>query len=91
LQNPDHLALRVREEAHNKVLMEEAAALKKFREAYRGTGLEVRFYPKCVTSWRWQLGCNGGEQFELLVYASTPEGLMEAIKARVKAQARNGQ
>ena len=65
--------------------MDEAAALEKFREAYRGTGLVVAFYPKCVTSWRWQLGMNGdGEHFELLAYAFTPDGLVEAITARAR-------
>ena len=72
--------------------MDEAAALEKLREAYRGTGLVVRFYPKCVTSWRWQLGLNGdGEHFELLAYASTPDDLLKAIRAQASAQARKGQ
>jgi len=49
--------------------MDEAAALKQFQEAYRGTNIVVRFYPRCVTSWRWQFGINGdGEHFELLAY-----------------------
>jgi hypothetical protein len=53
----------------NGVLMDEAAALKQFQEAYRGTNIVVRFYPRCVTSWRWQFGINGdGEHFELLAY-----------------------
>jgi len=67
----------------------EAAALKVLREAYRGTNVEVRFFPQCVTCWRWQIGRNGdGEHFELLAWSSTPGGLIEAIKA--KAQSRNG-
>ena len=49
--------------------MDEAAALKQFQEAYRGTKLEVTFYPDCLTSWRWQRGKNGGsEHFKLLAY-----------------------
>jgi len=68
----------------------ETAVLKEFEEAYRDTGLEVRFYPQCVTSWRWQLGRNGGEHFELVAYGRTPTELVEAITARAKAQARNG-
>jgi len=49
--------------------VDEAAALKQFQEAYRCTKLEVRFYPDCLTSWRWQLGKNGdGEHFKLLAY-----------------------
>jgi hypothetical protein len=48
--------------------VDEAAALKQFQEVYRGTKLEVRFYPDCL-SWRWQLGKNGnGEHFKLLAY-----------------------
>jgi hypothetical protein len=67
--------------------MDEAAALEKFQQAYRGTGLEVRFYPAALTCWRWQIGRNGdGEHFELLAYASTPEGLLEAITARCQHQ-----
>jgi hypothetical protein len=71
--------------------VDENAALEKFEQAYRGTGLVVRFYPECVTSWRWQAGINGdGEHFELLAYAPTPDGLLDAIKAQAKAQSRNG-
>jgi hypothetical protein len=70
--------------------MDEAAALEKLREAYRGTGLVVRFYPACLTVMRWQIGSNGdGEHFELLCYASTPDGLLDAITARCKRQARD--
>lgn len=69
--------------------MDEAAALKNFEQAYRGTNIVVRFYPQCVTSWRWQAGINGdGEHFELLCYASTPTELVEAITAKAKAQAK---
>jgi hypothetical protein len=69
--------------------MDEAAALEKSQQAYRGTGLEVRFYPAALTCWRWQIGVNGdGEHFELLAYASTPAGLLEAITTRCKGQAR---
>jgi hypothetical protein len=65
--------------------MDEAALLEKFREAYRGTGLVVRFYPKCVTGWRWQLGMNGdGEHFELLAWSGSADGLLDAIRARAR-------
>lgn len=72
--------------------MDEAAALEAFEEAYRGTSLSVRFYPQCVTSWRWQLGRNGagGERFELLAWSSSADGLVEAIRARANAQEPNG-
>jgi hypothetical protein len=71
--------------------MDEAAALKKFEQAYRGTGISVRFSPEGLTSWRWQAGINGGEQFKLFAWAVTPDGLLEAISAQAKAQARKGQ
>ena len=58
--------------------MDEASALEKFREAYRGTNISVRFYPQCLTSWRWQLGMNGdGEHFELLAWSGSAEGLLD--------------
>jgi hypothetical protein len=51
----------------------EEAALHQLREAYRGTGLEVRFYPDCCTIMRWQIGCEcDGEHFTLIAYGSTP-------------------
>jgi hypothetical protein len=51
----------------------EQTALHQLREAYRGTGLEVRFFPDCLTSLRWQVGRNGdGEHFALMAYGSTP-------------------
>ena len=68
--------------------MDEAAALEKFREAYRGTNITVRFFPACVTSWRWQLGKNGdGEHFELLAWSGSADGLLDAIKARARVAA----
>jgi hypothetical protein len=70
--------------------MDEAAALERFQESYRGTGLEVRFYPRCISCFRWQLGKNGGEYFELLCYASSPSVLLERIRERAFEQARNG-
>ena len=74
------------------VLLDEKAALKKLQQAYRGTGLEIRFYPKAITSWRWQIGRNGdGEHFELLAWSGTADGLLDAIRKQARAQARNGQ
>jgi hypothetical protein len=46
----------------NKANVTEEAALSQLREAYRGTGLEVRFYPDCCTIMRWQIGCNGDDR-----------------------------
>jgi hypothetical protein len=61
------------------------------REAYRGIGLEVRFYPDCCTIMRWQLGRNGdGQHFALIAFGSTPECLLECVKTRARSQARNG-
>jgi hypothetical protein len=72
--------------------MTEAAALTRLRETYSGTGFEVRFFPACVTNWRFQLGYisrNGrGEQFTLIAFSSTPHGLLDAIEKRAKALAR---
>jgi hypothetical protein len=69
----------------------EADTLSQLREAYRDIGLEVRFYPAALTSWRWQIGRNGdGEHFTLMAYGQTAEQLLECLQARVRSQARNG-
>jgi len=39
----------------------EQAALSRLQEAYRNTGLEVRFYPECCTIMRFRLGRNDGD------------------------------
>jgi hypothetical protein len=71
--------------------MTEQAALHQLREAYRGTGLEVRFYPSCLTSLRWQISSNGdGEHFTLIAYGSTPEKLLKCLEGRARSQGRNG-
>jgi len=48
------------------------AVLARLREAYPGTGLEVRFYARCRTPMRWQLGKNGDGHFTLIAFGSTP-------------------
>jgi hypothetical protein len=56
----------------------EQAALSQLREAYRGTGLDVRFYPDCCTIMRWHLGRNDdGQHFALIAYGSTPGRLLK--------------
>jgi hypothetical protein len=68
----------------------EEAALSQLREAYRGTGIEVRFYPDCCTIMRWQLGSNGdGEHFGLIAYGSTPKRMLACLEARARSQASN--
>jgi len=40
---------------------------------------------------RWQAGLNGeDERFELIAYSATANGLLDAIVAKAKAEARNG-
>ena len=66
-------------------------ALQRLREAYRGSGIEVRHCPDCVSSFmRWQLGSNGDDHFVLIAYGSTPEKLLGCLEARVRSLARNG-
>ena len=53
--------------------MTEEAALAQLRKGYRGSGIEVRFYPDCCTIMRWEVGRNGdGQHFTLIAYGSTP-------------------
>ena len=75
----------------NKTNVTEENALAQLREAYRGTGIEVRFYPSCLTSLRWQIGSNGdGEHFTLIAYGSTPGRLIKCLESRARSQGRNG-
>ena len=70
--------------------MTEQAALHQLREAYRGSAVEVRFYPDCISVMRWQLCYNvDGEHFTLIAYGPTPERLLECLEARVRSQGRN--
>ena len=70
--------------------MTEETALAQLRAAYRGTGIEVCFYPSCLTSLRWQILGNGdGEHFTLIAYGSTPEKLLECVQRRARSQGRN--
>jgi hypothetical protein len=69
-------------------MSDENAMLEKLQQTYRHSGLEIRFYRSCLTNWRWQCGWNGGDQFELLAWASTAEGLTEAIRAKAQAALR---
>jgi hypothetical protein len=65
----------------------EEAALSQLREAYRGTGFEVRFYPDCCTIMRWQVGRNGdGQHFAVIAYGSTPGRLLECLEARASSK-----
>ena len=46
----------------------EEAALSKLQAAYRNSGLEVRFYPDCISVMRWQvLGRNGDDGYIALL------------------------
>ena len=67
--------------------MTEEAALSQLRAAYRGTGLEVRFYSDCCTIMRWQLGANGDGHFTLVAYGATPERLLKCLETRARSQA----
>ena len=71
--------------------MDEVTALERLREVYADSGLEVRFYPAALTSWRWQAGLNGDGRFELLAWSATANGLIDAVSTWAKEQARNGQ
>ena len=67
--------------------------LERLRSVYRSAGITVRFYPKSLTSWRWQAGTGGDgkqQQFELVAYARSATELVDAIAAWAKEQARNG-
>jgi len=66
-------------------VLDEKAALKNLQAACRGTNVEVRFFPQCITCWRWQLGLNGDEHFELLAWGASPDKLADAIEARALA------
>jgi len=68
----------------------EEMALAQLRDAYANTAFEVRFYPSCLTSLRWQIGANGdGQHFRLIAYGSTPGRLLGCLEARCRSQCRN--
>jgi len=74
-----------------RLFVDESATLKHFQRRFANSGLEVRFYPDSLTSWRWQIGMNGdGEHFELIAWAATAVGLLDAISAKAVAEGRNG-